>query len=172
MNEAAIRDELEKLHKDSFGWALSCCSYKKLEAEDVLQTTYLKVLQGRASYKGGASFKTWLFSIIRNTAIDLHRRRFIYQLRLKKYVKNLNGNISYELEDQDDESQVLFSFRRVLTALPNRQREVLQLVFYNELTIQEAAEVMGVSLGSARTHYFRGKKKVQQLMEKHEIFEE
>lgn len=170
MNEAAIRDELEKLHTDSFGWALSCCSYRKLEAEDVLQTTYLKVLQGRASYKGEASFKTWLFSVIRNTAIDLQRRKILYQLRLKKYKKDINENISYEIENQDTNSQILFSFRQVLTSLPNRQREVLQLVFYNELTIQEAAEVMGVSLGSARTHYFRGKKKVHQLMEKHEIF--
>ena len=54
--------------------------------------------------------------------------------------------------------------RRALTALPSRQVEVVCLVFAEEMTVEEAAEVMGISVGSARTHYHRAKKRIVELM--------
>jgi RNA polymerase sigma-70 factor (ECF subfamily) len=55
--------------------------------------------------------------------------------------------------------------RRELSALPARQREVLHLVFYGELSIAEAAEVMEVALGTARTHYERGKHRLRERLD-------
>jgi RNA polymerase sigma-70 factor (ECF subfamily) len=51
-----------------------------------------------------------------------------------------------------------------LRRLPARQRDLLHLVFYQDLSIGEAADVLGVSIGTARTHYERGKARLRRLL--------
>jgi hypothetical protein len=75
MDETRLRQDLEQHHPMSYGWALRCCQNDPLEAEDVLQVVYLKILEGRARYEGRSQFKTWLFALIRYTSIDAQRKR-------------------------------------------------------------------------------------------------
>ncbi len=153
--------ELERLHKSSLGWALSCCAWNRDEAEDVLQAVYLKVLEGRAQFDGQSSFKTWLFAVIRLTALEHKRRSFIRHLNLRQF---MSGNGSAP-RNRETGSEFLLS---LLKSLPARQQEVLDLVFYHEMTIEEAARVMGVSVGTARTHYHRGKLSLRKLLDTEE----
>jgi RNA polymerase sigma factor (sigma-70 family) len=56
------------------------------------------------------------------------------------------------------------AFRTALARLARRQREVLELVFSMGMTVQEAADTLAISAGSARVHYDRGKKRVAALL--------
>lgn len=170
MDNSELRAALEKYHSESYGWARSCCARSSVEAEAVLQTAYLKVLAGKARYDGQASFKTWLFAVIRRTAADERRRQMLRSLLLDR-----NESKPTPTERPDEalyRAELQRLVRHVLTQLPRRQQEVLQLVFYHDLSLAEAALVMGVSLGSARTHYDRGKKQLRVRWEELQIHDE
>lgn len=173
MDEQQLRTQLAELHPLSYGWALACCGRDATMAEDVLQTAYLKVLQGRARYNGRSSFKTWWFAVIRLTAADERRRHWLRQLKLTALCAwQTVGDREQSAGEELDCHQRQAMFERALAALPARQREVLHLVFYQQLSIEAAAEVLGVSVGTARTHYTRGKQRLRQWLEQTELNDE
>lgn len=164
MRDNEVRAQLEQHHEDAFGWALSCCGWDRPLAEDVLQTSYLKVVDGRARFSGRSSFKTWLFSVIRLTAGEQRRRLAVRRLLPLKALDSHEDRNAANPFEQLARSERAVHLVAALKTLPKRQREVLQLVFYHDLTIREAAEVSGVSVGTARTHYERGKGRLRRLL--------
>ena len=168
MQLSEIKAELERLHEASFGWALNCCLRNRTQAEEVLQTVYLKILQGKACYRNESSFRTWLFAVIRKTAISERRRHLLRTL------KSLAGaQWGVREDDQPDAEferlEIQQRFQEALMKLPERQRETLHLVFYQDLSLSEAAEVMNISIGSARQHYERGKKRLRETLDQEGI---
>jgi RNA polymerase sigma-70 factor (ECF subfamily) len=164
MSPEALKHELECLHSAAFGWALACCAGDRGAAEDALQTSYLKILDGRARFDGRANFRTWVFAVVRRTAAEEWRRaalRRLLPLRALDGAAAPRGDPGAALVRSETTRQLLVA----LALLPRRQREVLHLVFYQDLTIAEAAEVLGVSLGTARTHYERAKTALRTRLE-------
>src|SRR5262245_48373536 len=140
---------LEENHRDAYLWALACSDRRHEDAEEALQSAYLKILEGRATFSGESSFKTWLFALIRNTAAD-RRRRSAFQRLL---TLRLAGEGMPPIRPVDPDAEVLRAqqreaFRRAIGALARRQREALELVFYHDMTLDEAAAVMQISVGS------------------------
>jgi RNA polymerase sigma-70 factor (ECF subfamily) len=171
MDDVELRLQLERVHADCFGWAMSCCGRNRDDAEEVLQTVYLSVLDGRARYDARSSFRTWLFGVIRRTAASERRRAWLRGLLVEREAgrgKREAGsfaNDAFVAPDLEVESEARRDgLRHALTQLSERQRQVLQLVFYHDLTVEEAAGVMRVSVGSARTHYARGKANLAEML--------
>lgn len=165
MNSSELQGELERLHPESFGWALCCCRHQRQDAEEALHTAYVKVLEGKARFDGQSSFRTWFFGVVRHTAAEQRRRRWLRDALLMKWYSRMPAalgpsNPQGVLGEADRQREL----RVALDKLPQRQRDVLHLVFYQEMTVEEAARTLQISLGTARTHFERGKGRLRQVL--------
>ena len=154
---------LERLHEESFGWALNCCGGERARAEDVLQSAYVRVIAGQAVYGGRSTFRTWLFGVIRRVAYEQHRRLRTEHRRTLQ-LDHPGAQSVADRGSAPDDFESARALKGALAQLPERQREVLHLVFYQDMSIAEAAEVMEISVGSARTHYERAKARMRTLL--------
>ena len=171
MNSQNLKLKLQDLHKLSYMWSLRCTYGNRDLAQDVLQQVYLKILEKDAVYNGKSSFKSWLFSVIKFTAVDMYRKE-----NARERLKNKNADFRNLEEDDLDIKQNKIStgleadqkhelLSKLQDNLSQRQREVIDLVFYHNMTLENAANVMDLSVGSVRTHYARAKKRLKSAIE-------
>jgi RNA polymerase sigma factor (sigma-70 family) len=153
MNRTQLDHLLKIHHRDAYLWARQCCSFNDDLAKDVLQQVYLKILEGKATLNDEEKAKTWIFSIIRYTAID----------HLRKTGKIISIEDAEEIADIEEEID-LTDYKAIISLLPRMQQEVILMVFYHQMTIEQSAEVLEISIGTARTHYDRGKKNLKKLI--------
>ncbi|NRB46050.1 MAG: RNA polymerase sigma factor [Saprospiraceae bacterium] len=160
--KADIEKLLAQHHHASYGWAMACCQRNVEEAKETLQITYLKILEGKAVPPPPTQFKAWIFRVIRNTAIDLQRKRSVrtkLRIQFSRNQKDL-GPTTLDVE-QGQQAELAAAMKK----LSKRQTELLHLVFYQGQTLAEAADILGLSLGTARTHYARAKEKLRLLLQ-------
>ena len=142
---------------------MRCCRGDRSEAEDVLHDSYCKVLDGRARFDDHSTFRTWLFGVIRRTALEHSRWQWRSVMRLERWWHHTAGEVQTAPPPEPDER--VAQLHAALTRLSVRQQEMLHLVFYQELTVQEAADILGIPVGTARTHYERGKARLRHRLQ-------
>ena len=151
-NPEITRSALEAIHSQVFGWALSRCNYDHHAAEDLMQQAYVELLSGNARFRQESSLKTFVFAVVQNLARGRYRR-IATRLRLVRQHAH-EAEVSYTPTDAAVGGDVW----RAVGSLPARQRDIVELVFCRELTVEDASAVMGVSVGTGRVHYDRAKK--------------
>jgi RNA polymerase sigma-70 factor (ECF subfamily) len=159
-NSHVSRSALEAIHDQVFGWALSRCDYERAVAEDLVQQAYVELLTGKAKFEGRSSLKTFVFSVVQNLARSRFRR-VASRMRLVQEVKRNTFDDAVVAEARSEHPQIW----RTVQELPQRQRDVIELVFCRDMTIEDASRVMGVTTGTGRVHYDRAKKALRARLE-------
>src|SRR5262245_37907143 len=152
-NPKVSRRALASLHRTAHAWAMSLSRYDRAIADDVMQQSYLAIIDGSARFDGASSLKTWLFGVVRNMARRSGRARRMQLMLLERFGAQPREFVETQNPEHDDTGRIAAA----IATLPHRQREVLELVLFAEFTLEETAVVLGISLGSTRTHYHRAK---------------
>lgn len=118
-----------------------------------MQQAYVELLSGNARFEGRSSLKTFVFSVVQNLARSRYRR-LASRIRLVREYGATEIEPEVQAVEPGNDSAVWDAVR----SLPARQRDIIELVFCRELTIEEASAVMGVTTGTGRVHYDRAKK--------------
>lgn len=141
-----------------FAFLCRLCANRDL-AEELQQETFLRVVRSKASYRFGAKFATWLYSIARNQVVDAKRReKYRKHTSLDQSVRESGTALLDRIAgdgpspDRDSIAKALQQdLEKAMAALPEDQREVFVLREYSGLKFQEIAEVTGAKEGTVKS---------------------
>jgi RNA polymerase sigma-70 factor (ECF subfamily) len=131
-------------------------------AEDMVSEVFFDVWRQAERFERRSQVSTWLLGIARNKALSALRRRSTEQL---------DEEVAEFIEDPSDNPEVTMQKRQqssvlqgCLTQLSPAHREIVDLVYYHEKTVEEVAEIIGVPANTVKTRMFYARKRIAELM--------
>jgi RNA polymerase sigma factor (sigma-70 family) len=127
-------------------------------AEDVVQEVFVRLMSGPGSQPNNP--RAWLFAAVRNAAIDAARSES------RRKVRERSATPFAWFEKRHDDLLDAEAVQRAVAQLPPRQREVVTLRVWSDMTLNEISQVVGIAISTVHDEYRRGLDAVRQLMEK------
>lgn len=158
-------DELMRLYGEKIYWQIRKMVVSHDDAADLLQNVFLKAWNNISNFRGDAKFSTWLYKIAINESIN-----FINQSKNKSGRSAdsddtfLLGNIASDPYFDGDEVRI--KLQEAILTLPEKQRLVFNMRYFDELKYEEISEILGTSVGALKASYHHAVKKVMKYMEK------
>ena len=136
-------------------------------AEDLISEVFLDIWRQAGKFEGRSAVSTWMLSIARFKALSALRRR---------QDEELDEETAERIEDQADDPETALAkkdkgalLRQCLTALSAEHREVIDLVYYHEKSVDEVAEITGIPEATVKTRMFYARKKLSELLKQQGI---
>ena len=138
------------------------------DRRDLVQTTLMQVLRRLGSFRGDASFSTWLFRVTANEALMLMRS----QRRFRARISDLDFDVAMEGRASDDtpddralRAEARMRVATALAALPEDYREVVVAHYEHDLGLQEIADQLSISESAVRSRLHRARARLRTLLE-------
>ncbi len=159
--------EFEKIYIDHYkrvyAFLFKLCR-DPVAAEDLTQETFYQAYKSLSRYNGQCEMFTWLAAIAKNMFFKYLRRAKAESMVIDLYVSDLAAPISeepgYRLMRELEISRV----RRAIAGMPKKYSEVLILRIYGELSYEEIARKLGISVSSAKVIFFRAKNYIKEVL--------
>jgi len=131
-------------------------------AEDLISEVFLDVWRQAGRFEGRSTVSTWMLAIARFKAISALRRRSDEELdeETAGAIEDSSDDPATALEKKDKSAMI----RKCLMGLSAEHREVIDLVYYHEKSVEEVAEIVGIPVNTVKTRMFYARKRLAELL--------
>lgn len=158
-------EQIVKYYSEKLYWQIRKMVLSHDDANDLLQNTFIKAWMSIELFRGDAKLSTWLYKIAFNECIT-----FLNKQRAQNHVSidDSDAFLIQKLEGDEyfDGDEAQLKLQKAILALPEKQRIVFNLRYYDEMPYDEMSEILGTSVGGLKASYHHAAKKVEEFLEK------
>ncbi|MBE6293930.1 MAG: sigma-70 family RNA polymerase sigma factor [Bacteroidales bacterium] len=160
--QADAFSEIVKRHSEQIYWHIRRMVLTHDDANDILQNTFIKAWNGINNFRGESQISTWLYRIAINETLTFLNHKQPQQISLD----TVEGSIAEQLE-----SDIYFNgehadalLHEAISTLPEKQRIIFDLKYFQEKKYEEISEILGTSIGALKASYHIAVKKIENYL--------
>ncbi len=160
--ERAFR-KLVSEYQERLYWHIRRMVLNHDDADDVLQNTFIKVFRSIRNFKGESKLYSWMYRIATNEAITfINNRAKKSGISSEELQQQLVNNLQADVYFEGDEIQL--KLQKALATLPEKQRIVFNMKYFDDMKYQDMSEVLDTSVGALKASYHHAVKKIEQFL--------
>jgi len=156
--------ELMRRYQERIYWIARRIVGSHEEADDVAQEAFIKAYLNLGDFRGESGFYTWLYRIAVNLSLNAVRKRQVVNYLRESDIINRLLPQSEDPVAAFERAEVHTRLELAVAKLPEKQRAVFVLRFYEGMTYEEIAQVLKTSVGGLKANFFHAMKKIQEMM--------
>jgi RNA polymerase sigma-70 factor (ECF subfamily) len=165
--QATCRDAFGKViehYSEQLYWHIRRLVIDHDDTNDVLQNTFIKAWTNIDNFRGDAKLSTWLYKIAINESITfINKKKVQNNISLDDDDSFLVNNLEADKYFDGDEAQL--KLQQAIATLPEKQRLVFNMRYYEEMKYEEMSEILGTSVGALKASYHHALKKIETFFE-------
>ena len=151
-------------YSEQLYWQIRRIVYSHEDANDLLQNTFIKAWTNIDYFRGDAKLSTWLYRIALNECLTfLNKQRAATTVSLDDPEADVLQKLESDPYFSGDKIQI--TLQKALLTLPEKQRMVFNLKYYQEMKYEEMSEIFGTSVGALKASYYHAVKKIEKFFD-------
>jgi RNA polymerase sigma factor (sigma-70 family) len=159
-------NQIVNIYKERLYWHIRKILINHDDTDDVLQNTFIKAWKGLDDFRGESQLFTWLYRIATNESISfLQSRKKKFLFPIHEINKDLIVKLESDVYFNGDEMQM--KLQKAILQLPNKQRVVFNMKYFDDVKFSEMAEILETSEGALKASYHHAVKKIEEFLKSH-----